>query len=65
MSSGAGESGELESADGTTSTLSTSWPCSSRSLTTARPALPLPPVTAILVIAGSFQGDEFAASRQS
>src|ERR671931_720479 len=47
---GAGESGELESPDGTTSMLSTSWPCSSRSLTTARPALPLPPVTAIFVI---------------
>ena len=29
--------------------LSTSWPCSSRPRTIARPALPLPPVTAILI----------------
>src|ERR1035437_1253642 len=31
--------------------LGTSWPRSARSRTTTRPALPLPPVTAILVIA--------------
>ena len=34
-----------ESAGGTMSTASTSWSCSSRSRTTARPAFPLPPVT--------------------
>src|SRR5215210_4316883 len=50
---GAGESAVRDSADGTRSTFSTSCPCSSRSRTTARPAFPLPPVTAILAIGGS------------
>src|SRR3954447_12197261 len=47
---GAGVSGEYDSADGTRSMLSTSCPCSSRSRTTALPALPLPPVTAIFIV---------------
>jgi hypothetical protein len=47
---GAGESAVLDSADGTRSTFSTWCPCSSRSRTTARPAFPLPPVTAILAM---------------
>src|SRR5215218_4401576 len=50
--SGTALSGEEESGDGSRSTLSTSCPCSTRSRTTTRPALPLPPVTTILIERG-------------
>src|SRR5262245_26315317 len=46
---GAGDAGELDSADGTRSTLRTSWPASSSARMTARPALPLPPVTTTFI----------------
>ena len=47
---GIGFSGWLDSGEPTWSMLRTWWPRSNRWRTTTRPALPLPPVTAILVM---------------
>ena len=50
---GIGSSGWLDSGEPTRSMLRTWWPRANRWRTTTRPALPLPPVTAILVMPGA------------